>query len=164
MLPYYYYLHNRLFDTAIIIHDSVFINRKIDVSIDKYKLLWDFDHASDQPKDEINMIKLLDNNKELLKFHKNKSLWQGCFGGMAIISHDYLTLINKKYDLSKLLPYIKTRYNRKSFERVIACILQKNHKKTCLLGDIHKYCKWGGSIQDIKNYEHLPVIKIWSGR
>ena len=27
LLPYYYYLHNKLFDVAVIIHDSVFINK-----------------------------------------------------------------------------------------------------------------------------------------
>ena len=30
LMPYYYYLHNKLFDTAVIIHDSVFINKYID--------------------------------------------------------------------------------------------------------------------------------------
>ena len=30
LLPYYYYLTNKLFDTAVIIHDSVFINNYID--------------------------------------------------------------------------------------------------------------------------------------
>ncbi len=29
LLPYYYYLQNKLFDTAVIIHDSVFINTYI---------------------------------------------------------------------------------------------------------------------------------------
>ena len=30
LLPYYYYLNNKLFDIAVIIHDSVFITKKID--------------------------------------------------------------------------------------------------------------------------------------
>ena len=29
ILPYYYYLQNKLFDTAVIIHDSVFIQKYI---------------------------------------------------------------------------------------------------------------------------------------
>jgi hypothetical protein len=41
LLPYYYYLQHRLFDSAVILHDSVFINQYIDFSVDKYKLLWD---------------------------------------------------------------------------------------------------------------------------
>jgi hypothetical protein len=37
LLPYYYYLHNKLFDTAVIIHDSVFINQYIDMSVSLYR-------------------------------------------------------------------------------------------------------------------------------
>jgi hypothetical protein len=65
LLPYYYYLKNKLFDTAVIIHDSVFINK------------------------------------------------------------------------------ILNRYNRCSFERVIAVLLQKNGYEPTLLGNIMKYCKFG---------------------
>ena len=39
-------------------------------------------------------------------------------------SHDYLTKINNKYDISKLLDCITTRYNRCSFERVIGCLME----------------------------------------
>ena len=34
-------LKNKLFDIAVIIHDSIFINRYIDFSIDKYKIIWE---------------------------------------------------------------------------------------------------------------------------
>ena len=56
LLPYYYYLHNKLFDVAVIIHDSVFINKHIDISVEKYKLLWEFEHYWDQIEDETIMI------------------------------------------------------------------------------------------------------------
>ena len=39
LLPYFYYLQNKLFDTAVIIHDSVFINARLDLNIDKYKFI-----------------------------------------------------------------------------------------------------------------------------
>lgn len=71
---------------------------------------------------------LLFNDPNLLIFHENKYLWKGCFGGMTIITYDYLTDINKKYDISKLLDCVLNRYNRCSFERVIACLLQINEK------------------------------------
>jgi len=48
----------------------------------------------------------------------------GCFGGMSIITHDYLKFIHKRYDISKLLNVVLNRYNRMSFERVIGCLLQ----------------------------------------
>ena len=171
LLPYYYYLHNKLFDSAIIIHDSVFINKYIDLSVKKYKILWTFEHKWDQTQDETRIINVF-NDSELKQFYEKKNLWKGCFGGMSIITHDYLTFINDKYDISKLLDCILNRYNRMSFERVIACLLQKNGDKETLFGDIFKYVgikekdnkpnKLG--FKDKDKYSHLPFIKIWSGR
>jgi len=163
LLPYYYYLHNKLFDAAVIIHDSVFVNKYIDISVNNYKLLWEFEHNWDQIEDETRMIKLF-NDEELLRFYENKDLWKGCFGCMTIITHDYLTYINNKYDFCKLLDYVLTRYNRCSFERVIACLLQVNDKKETLFGNIHKYCEWGIHFYEKDQYSHLPLIKVWTSR
>jgi len=163
LLPYYYYLNNKLFDTAIIIHDSVFINKYIDMSVNKYKLLWEFEHDWDQIEDETKMINIFNDN-ELKEFYENKNLWKGCFGCMSIITHEYLTYINNKYDISKLLKYVLNRYNRCSFERVIACLLQKEAEKEVLLGNICNYCNWGILFEDINKYNHLPIIKCWTGR
>ena len=163
LLPYYYYLHNKLFDTAVIIHDSVFINKHLNLNVNKYKFIWEFEHHWDQIEDETKMIKLF-NDTELLNFYKNKNLWKVCFGGMSIITHDYLKYVNNKYDISKLLDHVLTRYNRCSFERVIACLLQCNEPKETLLGNIHKYCKWGISFNEKYNYKHLPITKVWTGR
>ena len=163
LLPYIYYLNNKLFDIAVIIHDSVFINSHIDFSIDKYKILWSFNHDWDQIENERQMINVF-NDPELKNFYENKFLWKGCFGAMTIITHDYLKYINNKYDISKLIPYILNRYNRCSFERVIACILQKDYNNEALLGDIHKYCEYGITFDKIDNYKHLPIIKCWSSR
>ena len=163
LLPYYYYLHNKLFDTAVIIHDSVIINKYIDMSVEQYKLLWEFEHRWDQIEDETRMINIF-NDAELTSFYENKHLWEGCFGCMAIITHDYLIHINKKYDIRKLLELVLNRHNRCSFERVIACLLQKEGKKEILLGNIHKYCRWGIQFNEIDHYKNLPLIKFWSGR
>ena len=163
LLPYYYYLHNKLFDSAVIIHDSVFINAPIDMTVNKYKLIWEFEHHWDQIIDETTMINLF-NDSQLLNFYENKGLWKGCFGGMSIITHDYLTYINNKYDIRKLLDCVLTRYNRCSFERVIACLLQANAKKETLLGNIHAYCRWGVTFNEKGRYSHLPLIKVWTGR
>lgn len=163
LLPYYYYLHNKLFDTAVIIHDSVFVNEYIDFNVDKYKLLWHFNHHCDQIEDERKMINIY-NDSELKKFYANKKLWVGCFGGMSIITHDYLVYVNSKYEISKLLDLILTRYNRCSFERVIACLLQKNKEAEILFGNIYDYCRWGISFDEINEYKNLPLIKCWTGR
>lgn len=163
LLPYYYYLNNKLFDVAVIIHDSIFINSYIDFTVDKYKIIWEFEHDWDQIYDERRMINAF-NNLELRIFYENKHLWKGCFGCMSVITHDYLTFINSKYKISILLDYVLDRYNRCSFERVIACILQKEQVNASLLGNIHKYCEWGIPYHDICKLKHLPMIKCWSGR
>jgi hypothetical protein len=172
LLPYYYYLRNKLFDIAVIIHDSVFINTYIDFHTDKYKIIWNFEHHWDQIEDETNIINLFNDNY-LLNFYENKSLWKGCFGGMSIITYDYLAEINSKYDLSKLLNSITTRFNRMSFERVIGCLLYMNSKDTSnnlLLGDIFKYIKSYGfryantNWHNKDQYQHVPLLKIWTGR
>ena len=175
LLPYYYYLHNKLFDVAVIIHDSVFINKYIDMSVNKYKFLWEFEHYWDQIEDETRMIDIfndleLKEFKELKEFYANKNLWKGCFGAMCIITHEYLTYINTKYDISKLLDCILNRYNRCSFERVIACLLQKNYQvKESLLGNIHLYGHPYGNAHGISfdqydDYKYLPMMKCWTGR
>jgi hypothetical protein len=163
LLPYYYYLHNKLFDRAILLHDSVFINNYIDINVEKYKIIWDFEHTWDQHEDELNML-LLFNDIELIKFYSDKSLWKGCFGGMSIITHDYLVFVNNKYDISKLLDRVLTRYNRSSFERVISCLLNINEKSESLFGNIHKYIKWDTTYDNKDQYSHLPLVKVWTGR
>jgi hypothetical protein len=172
LLPYYYYSKNKWFDTAVIIHDSVFIKKPLDVEVDNYRLLWDFEHNWDQVEDETRLINTLTNNSELLEFHKNKHLWKGCFGCMSIVKYDYIKMLDDKYTLSNLLNSILNRYNRCSFERVVACMLQANGKETrlSLLGDIFKYSSCGYSYNDYivnnKTYNNmdLPVVKVWTGR
>jgi len=163
LLPYYYYLQNHLFDIAVIIHDSVFINQYIDFSCYKYKILWNFVHGWDQIEDETIMIKAL-NNVELLEFYNNKDLWTGCFGGMSVIRYEFLKELDKKYNISILLNYILNRHNRRSFERVIACLLQFNGENTVMFGNIHDYCRWGINFHEKHITQHLPVTKIWTGR
>lgn len=162
LLPYFYYLHNKEFERALIIHDSVFINKKVDLRFNNYKMLWSFEHNWDQIIDETIMIDKI-NNLELKQFYENKSLWKGCFGGMSLITHDYLVIINNKYDISKLLDCVKIRYNRCSFERVIACLLQKDGVNESLFGNIHSYCDWDIKYEDKQKY-NLPFIKVWTGR
>jgi hypothetical protein len=164
ILPYYYYLHNKLFDIAVIIHDSVFINSEINFYTKTYKLLWDFDHQWDCPDKEIEIMNKLKNSEELIKFYSNKILWNGCFGGMSAIAYDYLKYLDSIYDIKILLQHIYNRSQRMCFERIIACILIKNAKGQCLFGNINKYYN-DKKFDEIKFLsEDLPIIKIWTGR
>jgi hypothetical protein len=166
LLPYYYYLHNKLFDIAVILHDSTFINKYVDFNVNTYKHIWDFEHTWDQPEDEIRIMKGAYNDQDLLNFHSNQKLWKGCFGSMTIIKHDYLVKVNNKYDISKLLDYILVRYNRMSFERIIACLLEiTGTKEPTLIGDLHSNQEYGTPYEQINNInKDLPIIKFFSSR
>lgn len=163
LLPYYYYLKNPLFKKAVVIHDSAFINSIIDTDTDKYKFIWEFEHYWDQPYNESEMM-LSFNDPELMYFYNNKNLWKGCFGCMAIITYDFLNKVNERHNLSKLIDFVLSRYNRQSLERVLACIFQFNGSRQTLLGNIHTYCKWGITFEDKDSINHLPIIKVWTGR
>jgi hypothetical protein len=170
LLPYYYFLHNKLFDIAVILHDSAFINKYIDFRIyGEYRKLWDFEHKWDQDEDEKTMLNVF-KDKELIHIHSDKNKWAGVFGGMALISHEYLESVYRKYDISLLLDVVLSRYNRCSFERVIGVLLlQKTSVQTSVFGDIHKYFSINGKFQratfdDKEKYNHLSIIKIWTGR
>lgn len=169
LLPYYYFLLNNFCDKVVIIHDSVFFNSFIDFStINNYAMFWYFSHHYNIPSDEKRLISKLNNSEELLELYNDTNKWVGCFGAMAVITYNYLQLLNAKYNFENLLPHIKTRIDRQAFERVIACMLQKNNNTQIIFTHINFYCRWGISYDDMINNKeevnHLPIIKIWTGR
>lgn len=161
LLPYIYFIRNKIADTAVILHDSTFMNRFIDFNCDTYKILWIFDHTWNVPENELRLLSVF-NNKEIVDFYHSKDLWRGSFGVMTVVNFKFLEMINSKYDLSKLLNVVKNRDDRMALERVIACIFQKESPMECMFGNIKDYCIWGGN--NIRMYSHLPIIKIWTGR
>jgi hypothetical protein len=178
LLPYLYYSKNPIADIVMILHDSMFINKFIDFSeVDCYKSLWDFEHTWDQRYDESCIMQAFD-SQLLNSFHYTKELWEGCFGGASIITHEFLQFIHAEFDLFKLTDRITCRYNRMSFERVIGCIMQLQYhkfknlvevgpedKNATYYGNIHKYCPWEMVVFRNKDeFMHLPIIKIWTGR
>lgn len=170
LLPYYYYLKHRFCDTVCILHDSVFVNRYVDFGvIDTYKMLWHFEHWYDTPEHEMKLLHVLRNSDELVLFYENKCGWKGCFGGMSVITHDYLKSIDDKYDIGRLLTCILNRCDRMCFERIIACLLQidcGNNTEQSVFGDIFLYGRKHITIHDIDSPDiaTLPFIKVWSGR
>lgn len=161
LLFYHYYLRNKLFDTAVFLHDSVFLNNFFDFKCNEYKFLWNIGHALDVPDNELRLLSVY-NDPELIEFYNKRELWDGAFGTMMIVKHSFLRRVNEKYDLSKLLEFVSTKDDRKACERVIPCIFQKEAPMETLLGGIHDYCQCGDS--DTTNYKHLPIIKVWTDR
>jgi len=165
LLPYYYYLQNKYFDYAVILHDSVFIQKYINFK-NNISFLWEFEHDWDVSNIEIELIKKLDNYQFLLEYYNNKHLWKGCFGIMSVINFNFIKKLNDKYNFIKLLDYVKNRNDRMRCERVIACMISFENKDTIsLFGNIHQYMKWGTTYDEYKsNNWDLPLVKIWTGR
>jgi hypothetical protein len=187
ILGYYYYYKYNFFKKAIIIHDSVFINKKINFNlVENIKFIWHFSHDWDSENDEINLLNNILNyneknifdennklNKKLLKFYYEKS-WMGCFGIQSVISYNFLQLIFDKYELYNLIHIIKTRKDRMNLERIFGLICTFEYKNLIInssfYGKIHHYIHWGYTfdmyLNDKKknNLDKYDIIKVWSGR
>ena len=172
ILPYYYFYKNHYFEKAIIIQDSVFINKYINFNNkdDSIKFIWHFTHDWDNEEEDKKYFKYLSNSDILKKFYNTKNMWEGCFGCQSIIKYDFLKKIVEKYNMFELLDYIDNREKRMSFERIFGLICNIEDKELInnisLFGKIHHYIHWGFTYEkylneDIDRYE---LIKVWTGR
>jgi hypothetical protein len=178
LLPYYYFLNNKT-KYAIFIHDSVFVLDELHKYIEEceYLSLWNFN-----PLTEINVIKNRTNelielsskiNKEHFLKKFNSMNWKGVFGGMCMISHEYLKKINDTIEIEELLNEIKSRFNRMCLERLLGSIIEESNKS--LLGEIALWCKfhtnsfWDLSLKEFEDNKNVfekecILLKIWTGR
>lgn len=171
LLPYLYLLKYKWFSKALIIHDSLFINSKLNITCNNYLQLWHFNHGNNQYDDECRLLKSLSNNEDILEFHKNKK-WYGIFGGMTLIALNYLEKINVIHNLYNLVNVIHNRYNRMSLERILSVLFKyyddEEKEFYSFFGDIEKYETYNINytyyIENIKNKNSNPVNKVWSGR
>jgi hypothetical protein len=188
LLPYYYFLKNRFFNNAVIIHDSVFFHKRFNFyQLNGVKVLplWTFAHDEENVNNTKRIASSLKNyfivNNKLLKnyntmdimFVNNNNKWVGCFGVQCYINWDFLVHLEKKYALTNMMPTMITKADRCSLERIMGIIFCTEcpnlAKSKSLFGDIHAYMKWGYKfdeyMKDLKN-KKLPksVIKVWTGR
>jgi hypothetical protein len=174
-LGYYYFYKNHFFEKAIIIHDSVFINKYI--NFDKYdeiKFIWHFESKWFDQNEEIHLIEKINHSDHILKYYDNLEEVHGCFGIQSVITYNFIEKIEKKYNIFNLLNNINTRKLRMDFERVFAliCINECNKLKSepSILGLIHNYIRFGYSYDDYindkknNNLYSYPMIKVWTGR
>lgn len=124
LLPYYYFHKFKLADKAIVLHDSVFINKQININnIKTFKFLWDFRHNWDNDQEILKIMEKLENKDDIINFYKNKDKWKGCFGVMSIIKWEFLDIIDKKFNFFNIMiDNITDREKRMCLERIYACI------------------------------------------
>jgi len=172
LLPYYYFYTYKFSKNTIIIHDTVFINKRINpeyLNTNKYHFLWTAKHDWDYTvKNRIlEIIKKMDNSNKLNQKFNQKDKWDICFGGMAILNIEY---INKIFDntnyLNILISMIKCRHDRMCFERIISLLLTSDNKIKSINGDIHLDQKWGYTIENYFNKKEKDKLmyKVWVGR
>ena len=172
LLPYYYFYKNKYAENAVIIHDSVFIKKKIDFENlnDNIKFLWHHEHAWDDIENEKRLITKLNNSDELLTLYNNKKKWKICVGVMSYINHNILEEIENKYKLFNLLEYIICRCDRMALERIFGLVC------TAIKPDLNdnpsifgKQNRSGYTYNNYKydkdNNRYMPdFTKIWTGR
>lgn len=170
MLGYYYYWKHHWFERAVIMHDSVFIQRKVDFKCPGgVRFLWHFDIKI---YDDVPLItEYLDKIDPCYKpLFEDKKAWKGCFGVMSVIRHDFLEKIS---GIFRLLGDVEGRDRRMAFERVFAVVcvyhLPTLMRDLSLMGDIlDNPLGWGygfDAYQRERNKVPMPaLVKVWSGR
>lgn len=175
LLPYYYFLKYRLFDKAVILHDSVFIQRWIDFDsmTETGCPLWHFvQYPTDNTVEETELLRVMDHSDELEHLYWNKDLWKGCFGAQVVISYDFLLKLEEKYHFTRLTSKINYREKRSQFERVIAVLLTAENKeletKPSIYGVIYSYIQWGIPyevyLEQRGTILKQELIKVWTTR
>jgi hypothetical protein len=188
LLPYYYFYKNHYFENAVIIHDSVFFQTKINFSklIIPVLPLWHFsEEKTENIPNTLRLVQYLKNNYtlqkniigsnkyEILSFN-NTNNWFGCFGVQSYINYKFLTLIQNKYGLFNLLNFVVNRSDRCCLERIMGSIFFNEFKDLAkyksLLGSISVYCPWEYSWKEYwsqiqqRKKSKKPLIKVWTGR
>ena len=186
LLAYYYYYKNKFFENAVMMHDSIFIHKRINFeklhNVDVLPL-WHFNQDKENFHNSLHLISrmrnqyLLQKNLILNEFEilGRQPEWFGCFGVQSYINHYFLTKIVNKYNLFTLLEKVKSRPDRCCLERIFGVIFNLEsfvtRKQKSILGNIHEYNRSFNYTFDKYKYDltirkKLPksVIKVWTGR
>jgi len=149
MTPYYLLYKNHYFDKALIIQDSMCINKKLENldDIKTIKYLWYFtNHRVDwstikENQTEYNVKNNIKTHDDLIidcikKYCKNKDFqkyaldiyfqkdnWSGCFGTLSIIDYNFLKILEEKTGIIDTLLNFNTNRLRRVAESIfsLAC-------------------------------------------
>lgn len=185
LLPFIYFLKYKWFDNAVIIHDSVFIHRRIPFEVFKCPVLPLWHHPKD--KENVNNIirivgnlknnrtlysKINNRNDMILGFNDQK--YNICFGCQCFINLRFLERLEFKYKISNLVNVIHCRKDRCSLERVMGLLFNEEYEKLkyikSFFGEIRYHHKSFGyhysEYQNDFNNKKIvhSVVKIWTGR
>ena len=189
LLPFIYYLRNKWFDKAVILHDSVFISKKINFASVVLPVLplWHAAYDKENLSNLLRLCSLLKNNIQIYnKLAKPKenflptvgkietNEFNICFGVQCVITHDFLKRIEEKYKISNLIHGVHCRRDRCALERIMGIIFNEEcphlHKYRSLFGNIHLHYKsfkynYNEYEYDFKHNNPKGImVKVWTGR
>lgn len=185
LLPYVYYLKYKWFPNAVIIHDSLFIHRRIPFEKFTFPVLPLWHHIYD--KENINnllrissalrnshslMKKINGNDINILGFNRDE--FYLCFGGQAYIQLKFLEHLEAKYEMTKLVSVVRNRTDRCALERILGLLFCQEYPKLTklksLFGDIltkerNFSYRFDDYINDLQRRKVIhPFVKVWTGR
>jgi hypothetical protein len=172
LLGYYYFYMMKPFEYAIIIHDSVFIQKKIDFLRDvqqtrTYQPLWTFTRMWDGEIESYyhELCKDMPIYEPLMKCY-GLGGWEGCFGVMSVIHCDFIETLHDA-GLFTMLDKIHSRRDaRSAIERIIGFISYYHGAiPPSMFGKIHDYMKWETTFFEYMTGSYdQPLVKVWTGR
>jgi hypothetical protein len=168
ILGYYYFHTKKPFETAVILHDSVFIQQPISFALGDapMRLLWTIPYQYDRELESYycEMCKDMPIYQEFTHVYGKKA-YRGCFGVMSVIQWDFLELLVED-GLFMTMKHIKGRDARSALERIIGIMaFRRDPTIQSMFGDIYSYTKWGGTfLEYLSKGSSLDVVKVWTGR
>jgi hypothetical protein len=188
LLPYIYLLKHKWFPNAVIIHDSLFIHKRI--PFEKFNMpvipLWHHHYDKENLQNLIRIASGLRHNRILMKkIVKNdetnmlgipalKTNFNLCFGGQCYIKLPFLEMLEQKYGLTNLVNLIHNRPDRCSLERILGLLFCQEYPKLMkirsMFGDIMHHPRsfnytFDDYWNDLKRKRKVtPFVKVWTGR
>jgi hypothetical protein len=166
LLPYFYLLKHRWFKKAVILHDSVFVQKPLELNAENAPL-WHFTNIYEDFNEEQKMLRMLTNSEPLLEAHRTNQ-FKGMFGVMSVVTLDFLVRLEQHYTFTRWIHYVSSRKHRMCLERAMGVLFTVENAGESLFGNIFEYCQWGTTyVQYAKNrspFQRYPLVKVWSGR
>lgn len=139
-----WYAQNNVFETAIILQDSMYLLNPFDMEeVSKTKdihYMWHFTNhrlqwahiiePNGMTHDELNMycintlISHFGFKEYCLSTYMNKHLWSGCFGFACILTHTFASILEEQTHISTLMAHATTNRLRRSMESLFSLACQ----------------------------------------
>lgn len=186
LLPYIYFLRYKWFDKAVIMHDSVFIHKRVPFEkiLCPVLPLWHHGYDKENLHNLLRICSKLKNNLYLknklngnevniLGFNKNDH-FNLCFGVQSFITLSFLEMLEAKYKITNLISAINNRTDRCGLERIMGLLFCQEYSKLIhigsLFGEIFNHhmafgYNYNQYLDDFKNRKmYGAFVKVWTGR